>query len=59
MTKSNPSGPKRLALIASKGTLDWAYPPLILSSSAAEMGWKVGGGSLLYSLRAAAIAQEI
>ncbi|MCZ6507523.1 MAG: DsrE/DsrF/DrsH-like family protein, partial [Acidobacteria bacterium] len=27
--------PKRLALIASKGTLDWAYPPFILASTAA------------------------
>ena len=26
---------KKLALIASKGTLDWAYPPFILASTAA------------------------
>jgi len=32
----------RLALIASKGTLDWAYPPFILASAAAAMGWEVG-----------------
>ena len=25
--------PKRMALIASQGTLDWAYPPLILALS--------------------------
>ena len=25
--------PKRMALIASKGTLDWAYPPFILAST--------------------------
>ncbi len=24
---------KRLALIATKGTLDWAYPPFILAST--------------------------
>ncbi len=32
---------RRLAIIASKGTLDWAYPPLILGSTAAAMGWEV------------------
>ena len=34
--------PKRMALVASKGTLDQAYPPLILATTAASMGWKVG-----------------
>jgi peroxiredoxin family protein len=29
---------KKAAIIASKGTLDWAYPPLILSSAAAAAG---------------------
>lgn len=42
MPKSNPDAPKRLALIASKGTLDWAYPPFILASAAGAMGWEVG-----------------
>ncbi|MEE9904073.1 sulfur carrier protein DsrE2 [Chlorobium sp.] len=28
---------KKLAIIASKGTLDWAYPPFILASAAAAM----------------------
>lgn len=41
MSKSNPDAPRRLALISSKGTLDWAYPPFILSSTAAAMGWDV------------------
>ena len=27
--------PKKLALIASKGALDWAYPPFILAYTAA------------------------
>ena len=31
---------KRLALVASKGSLDQAYPPLILASTAASMGWE-------------------
>jgi len=32
---------RKLALIASKGTLDWAYPPFILASTAAALGWEV------------------
>jgi peroxiredoxin family protein len=31
------SDTKKLAIIASKGTLDWAYPPFILASTAAAM----------------------
>lgn len=33
----NPAS-RRAALIASKGTLDWAYPPLILANAAAAAG---------------------
>lgn len=51
MTKSNPEGPKRLALIASKGTLDWAHPPFILSSAASAMGWDVGVFFTFYGLQ--------
>ena len=32
---------KQAAIIASKGTLDWAYPPLILSTAAAAAGMDV------------------
>jgi len=32
---------KKLAIIATKGTLDWAYPPLILGSTAAALGYEV------------------
>ena len=32
---------KKLAIIASKGTMDWAYPPLILASTAAALGYEV------------------
>jgi len=32
---------KKLAIIASKGTLDWAYPPFILASTAAALGYQV------------------
>jgi peroxiredoxin family protein len=34
-------GKKRLAIIASKGTLDMAYPPLIVATTAAAMDWEV------------------
>lgn len=30
---------KSLAIIATKGTLDWAYPPFILASTAAALGY--------------------
>ncbi len=30
-----------MTIIATKGTLDWAYPPFILSSTAAALGWDV------------------
>ena len=33
--------PKRMALIASQGTLDWAYPPFILASTAVAMEMQV------------------
>lgn len=41
---------KRMALIASKGTLDWAYPPFILASTGAAMGMEVGIFFTFYGL---------
>ena len=35
------SGDKKMAIIATKGTLDWAYPPFILGSTAAALGMEV------------------
>jgi peroxiredoxin family protein len=32
---------KKLAIIATKGTLDWAYPPFILASTAAALDYQV------------------
>ena len=32
---------KSLAIIATKGTLDWGYPPFILASTAAALGYDV------------------
>ena len=31
---------KKLAIISTKGTLDWAYPPFILASTAAALGYE-------------------
>jgi peroxiredoxin family protein len=53
VTTENPlqgNGPKRLALVASKGTLDQAYPPLILATTAASLGWDVGIYFTFYGL---------
>ncbi len=50
MSKSDLNAPKRLALIASKGTLDWAYPPYILASAGAAMGWDVSIFHTFYGL---------
>ena len=35
------ASPKKMAIIASKGTLDMAYPPFILATTAAALGWEV------------------
>jgi peroxiredoxin family protein len=40
-----------MAIIATKGTLDWAYPPFILSSTAAAMGWDVSVFFTFYGLQ--------
>jgi peroxiredoxin family protein len=34
-------GPKKMVIVATKGTLDMAYPPLILASTAAAFDWDV------------------
>ncbi len=39
-----------LAIIATKGTLDWAYPPFILGSTAAALGWDVSIFFTFYGL---------
>jgi peroxiredoxin family protein len=44
------SRPKKLAIIATKGTLDWAYPPLILATTAASLGWQAGIFFTFYGL---------
>ncbi len=42
--------PKKMAIIATKGTLDWAYPPLILASTAAALGMEVQVFCTFYGL---------
>ena len=41
---------KRMALITSQGTLDWAYPPFILASTAAAMEMDVSVFFTFYGL---------
>jgi peroxiredoxin family protein len=45
-----PPRKKRIALVASKGTLDQAYPPLILASTAVSLGWEAGIYFTFYGL---------
>lgn len=39
-----------MTIIATKGTLDWAYPPFILASTAAALGWDVAVFFTFYGL---------
>lgn len=42
---------KKMALIATKGSLDWAYPPFILASTAAALDYKVSIFFTFYGLQ--------
>ncbi len=42
---------KKLAIIATKGTLDWAYPPYILASTAAALDYSVNVFFTFYGLQ--------
>jgi peroxiredoxin family protein len=39
-----------MAIIATKGTLDWAYPPFILASTGSALGWDVSVFFTFYGL---------
>lgn len=39
-----------MALVVTKGTLDWAYPPFILASTASALGWDVSMFFTFYGL---------
>jgi peroxiredoxin family protein len=41
---------RKLAIVASKGSLDWAYPPLMMANNAAKKGWEVGIFFTFYGL---------
>ncbi len=54
MASAQPSGSpgnaKSMSIIVTKGTLDWAYPPFILSTTAAAMGLNVSMFFTFYGL---------
>jgi len=41
MKKKEAAHTPSMAIIATRGTLDWAYPPFILGSTGAALGWDV------------------
>jgi peroxiredoxin family protein len=47
---SEPGRTRRLAMVSSKGTLDQAYPPLILATTAVSLGWEAGIYFTFYGL---------
>lgn len=50
LTKDAAKKRRRIAIIATQGTLDMAYPPLILGTAAAALGWEVGLFFTFYGL---------
>ena len=51
LAKRREETPATMTLIATKGTLDWAYPPFILASTAAALGWNVAMFFTFYGLQ--------
>ncbi|MBF0096830.1 MAG: DsrE/DsrF/DrsH-like family protein [Magnetococcales bacterium] len=45
------NGEKKMAIIATQGTLDWAYPPLILATTAAALDYQVSMFYTFYGLQ--------
>jgi len=39
-----------MSIVVTKGTLDWAYPPFILASTAAALGWEIALFFTFYGL---------
>jgi len=50
LARRKPDGPPSMTIIATKGTLDWAYPPFILASAGAALGWDVSVFFTFYGL---------
>lgn len=51
MTDQNTENSKSMSIIVTKGTLDWAYPPFILGTTAAAMDVKVTMFFTFYGLQ--------
>ena len=51
LAKRREETPGSMTIIATKGTLDWAYPPFILASTAAALGWNVSVFFTFYGLQ--------
>ena len=50
MADGSGSNTKKLSMIVTKGSLDWAYPPFILATTAAAMGLEVSMFFTFYGL---------
>ena len=50
MANGGASNTKKLSMIVTKGSLDWAYPPFILATTAAAMGLEVSMFFTFYGL---------
>ena len=50
MAENGESNAKSMSIIVTKGTLDWAYPPFILGTTAAAMGVNVSMFFTFYGL---------
>lgn len=50
MSEANGSNAQSMSIIVTKGTLDWAYPPFILATTAAAMGVNVSMFFTFYGL---------
>jgi peroxiredoxin family protein len=50
MTDQSIANTKRMSMIVTKGSLDWAYPPFILATTAAAMGLEVSMFFTFYGL---------
>ncbi len=50
MSEEPAANTKRMSIIVTKGTLDWAYPPFILATTAAAMGLEVSMFFTFYGL---------
>ena len=51
MSSTEGTNAKAMSMIVTKGTLDWAYPPLILATTAAAMDVKVSMFFTFYGLQ--------